>query len=209
MLDNILLAVNMDPLEKLAEKNKKYAEINKKEWLEVLGRIPFVIVSLAAYISIFVYLGTDSYDPDELNLWGMSKQVWFVAMVLSAGIGATFFVASLSFIVWIQLIARNLKSKVSTIKLFIFSAISLSVSILFFLMGKYLDWLIHHNSLSIAKFMRFGFETTPFLIEMATNFIIVCIAMFLLQIAMFVASVPFKAKRHAGEITANKQIDAD
>ncbi|MDO6464315.1 hypothetical protein [Pseudoalteromonas carrageenovora] len=194
----------MDPLSKLAEKNKKHAEIKKKERLEVLGHIPFALVSLAAYISIVVFFGTDTYDPNEVNLWGMSKQVWFVAIVLSAGVGGIFFVASLAFIVWVQLIARNLKTKVSIFKLFFFSLISLSISFLLLLLGKYLDWLIHHNSLSIAEFMSFGFETTPFPIEIAVNFLILCIAMFLLQIAMFVASFPFKAKRHAREVTANK-----
>ena len=114
--------------------------------------------------------------------------------------------ASLSFIVWVQLIALNLKTKVSIFKLFVFSVISLSISFVLLLLGKYFDWLIHYNSLSIAKFMRFGFETTPFPIEMAINFLILCIAMILLQIAMFVASVPFKAIRHAREITANKII---
>ncbi|MBE0357352.1 hypothetical protein [Pseudoalteromonas phenolica] len=194
----------MEPLDKLAEKNTKYAAIKRKERLEVLGHIPLALISLAAYIFIVIFFGTDTYDPDEANLWGMSKQVWLVAMVLSAGFGGIFFVSSLSFIVWVQLIARNLKTKVSILKLSVFSVISLSISLVLLLLGKYLDWLIHHNSLLIAKFMRFGFETTPFLIEMAINFLILCIAIFLLQIAMFVASVPFKAKRHAREITAIK-----
>ena len=80
----------MEPLDKLAEKNKKYAEIKKKERLEVLGHIPIALISLAVYISIVVFFGTDTYDSAEVNLWGMSKQVWFVAMVLSAGFGGIF-----------------------------------------------------------------------------------------------------------------------
>ena len=199
----------MTPLEKLAEKNKKYEEIKKKDWLEVLAHVPLTLISLVAYISIFVFFSTDSYDSGELNLWGMSKQVWFFAMVLSAGTGAICFIGSISYILWIYLIAWRLKIKVSIFKLFVISFISLSISLMFFLLGKYFDWLIHNNSLSISKFMRFGFEKTPFPIEMAINFVIVCVAMFLLQVSMFVASIPFKAKRHAGEMTTNKQTRTD
>ena len=199
----------MTPLEKLAEKNKKYEEIKKKEWLEVLGHLPLALIFLVTYISIFIFFSTDSYDPDELNLLGMSKQVWFFAMVLSAGTGAICFIGSISYILWIYLIAWRLKIKVSIFKLFVISFISLIISLMFFLLGKYFDWLIHQNSLSISKFMRFGFEKTPFPIEMAINFVIVCVAMFLLQVSMFVASIPFKAKRHAGEMTTNKQTRTD
>lgn len=204
-----VLEVIMEPLDKLAERNKKYAKIKQKERLEVLSHIPLALIFLATYISIVVFFGADTYEPNEVNLWGMSKQVWFVAMLLSVGLGGIFFVASLSFIVWVQLIARNLKTKVSIFTLFVFSLISLSISFFLLLLGKYFDWLIHQNSISIDRFMRFGFEVTPFPIEMAINFLILCFAMFLLQIAMFIASVPFKAKRHAREITANKKSGTD
>ncbi|WP_152960619.1 hypothetical protein [Pseudoalteromonas porphyrae] len=132
----------------------------------------------------------------------MSKQVWFFAMVLSAGVGAICFIGSLSFLLWIHLIARHLKSKVSMIKLFFLSFFSLSISLFLLLLGSYFDVLIHNNAHSIAKFMRFGFEVTPFPIEMAINFVIVFFAMLLLQVSMYVAALPFKAKRHATEIKA-------
>lgn len=198
----------MDPLKKLAEKNRKHAEIKRRERLETLGHIPIVLVSLAAYFSIFAFFSMDNYDPVEFPLWGLSKQVWFFAIVLSGGIGSICFIGSLSYLIWLHIFAHKLEIKVSFFRISMISAVSLGISFLFLLLGKYLDSVIHDNANEIANFMRFGLREIPGPIEFALNLFIIFISIVLLQIAMFIASLPFKASKHAREFKANKKLNS-
>lgn len=196
----------MDPLEKLAEKNRRHAEIKRRERREALSHIPMVLISLVVYFSIFAFFSLDNYDPKEFPLWGLSKQVWFFAIVLSGGIGVICFIGSLSYLIWLHIVAYKLKMKVSFFKISLMSVFSLGISFLFLVLGKYLDSLVHNNANEIANFMRFGFRETPFPVEFAINLFIIIISIILLQVGMLIASLPFKAKRHAREFTANKLL---
>lgn len=192
----------MDPLEKLTERNKKYEKIKRKERIEVVKHLPLIAVFIIIYLSIYVYLGIDNYKPNTESLLGMSKQVWLFSMIISGGFCVIFFVGSLASILWFFLISKHIKVKHLPLKAVFIPLLSFILSLVCFMLGHYLDQLIHDNSSSIAKMMRFGYETTPLLIALPINMFIAGIALMLFKTLISIASFPFGAKKHAEKIIA-------
>ena len=168
----------MDALERLAEKNKKHAEIQRKDRKMRWKLIPFILIFLVVYFGVFGFV-TDfdgEQSPDELT--EMSIQVWLFSMVLTFGIGACLILRSLMNALVIESVRRLLTtSKVAYLALMT-CLFPMAIGLFFIYLGFWFDELIKTHESQISKFMRFGFDATPGLIEMAANGVIVFVAIF-------------------------------
>ena len=191
----------MDPvLKRLAEKNKAHGKILTRERSQYLKLLPFAVVLLALYLGSWYFLIGYDGEVQGTVLLGMSKQVWFFAMILSLGIGGLFIACSLAFVVWSTIAAQQLQGTVNAFRVNLTSFLCLSASVIFLLVGKWLNTMIILNNKDIAQFWYFGSEQTPFIVEFILTSANVIIAMLLVMIFLFIISLPFKARRHAQEL---------
>ncbi|KZN55534.1 hypothetical protein [Pseudoalteromonas luteoviolacea] len=192
----------MDPLEKLTEKNKKHERIKQNERIEVARHLPLITLYIIIYLSIYVFLSVDNFAPNTDSLLGMSKQVWLFAMIISGGFGAILFIGSIASVIWFFLVSSYIEFKRIPKRAILILLLAKVSSFCFFMLGSYLDTIININSQLIAKFMNFGYETTPFLITLPANMFIAGVALIFLKILISIASIPLDAKKHAEKLTA-------
>lgn len=191
----------MDPvLKRLAEKNKVHRKTLRRERIQHLKLLPFAVAFLALYLGSWYFLIGYDGEVQGTRFLGMSKQVWFFAMILSSGIGALFIASSLAFVVWGTIVAQQLKGSVNALRVNLTSFLFLSASVALLLVGKWLDALIISNNKDIAQFWYFGFEQTPFIVEFILTSVNVIIAMLLVLTFLFIIALPLKARRHAQEL---------
>lgn len=107
----------MDPvLKRLAEKNNVHRKTLRRERIQHLKLLPFAVAFLALYLGSWYFLIGYDGEVQGTRFLGMSKQVWFFAMILSSGIGALFIASSLAFVVWGTIVAQQLKGSVDALR---------------------------------------------------------------------------------------------
>lgn len=193
----------MDPLQRLAEKNRKHAVLEKKERNGNLKYYPLAFLFLILYAGGYYLYFSHEESILGFEFWEMSKQVWLISITVTAGIGALFLSGSLAFVIWSNIFVKELGGKVRSIRSGVFPFIFLFISALFFIFAKWLNLLIIENNMEIYNFLRFGYRETPFLIEMFLNYVIGFIVVVFIILFMFIFTIPFKAKRHAKEFASN------
>lgn len=191
----------MDPvLKKLQEKNKTFQKHRKQERLEVLKQIPFVFILMVAYFGTFYFLLNTAENSFGITWRGLTKHVWFLAVMLSAGVGSVFFAGSIAYVVWVSKIAKTLGFKVSQVKSSLISFLLLSISFIFLFLGKIMHLKVILNNKEIAQFMTFGYRKAPGIVEIAFTFFNVIACVVFVSVFIFIIRLPFSAKRHALQI---------
>ena len=184
----------MDPLERLAQRNTAHKTARKKEKRELLWHIPITVISILTYMSIYIFLVTDDINPNDLPI--TVKPVWVVSNLLTLGLGATLFVSSIAFLVFLYFLTKYIKVNILKLKVATITAMLFLVSVSFFALGNFCNRLIYKNKILIADFMHFGFYKPPTLIQMALNWLTILIVILLLSLNFIIASAPFKARKH-------------
>ena len=152
----------MDPLERLAQRNTAHKTARKKEKRELLWHIPITVISILTYMSIYIFLVTDDINPNDLPI--TVKPVWVVSNLLTLGLGATLFVSSIAFLVFLYFLTKYIKVNILKLKVATITAKLFLVSVSFFALGNFCNGLIYKNKILIADFMHFGFYKPPTLI---------------------------------------------
>jgi hypothetical protein len=171
--------------------------------MEALKFFPLAIVCLALYLGLSYFLLVDK-DISGLNLVGLSRHIWVLAMELTVGVGAVFFIGSFASVIWHFIFVRALGAKSNFTKANSIFVFSLSISILLFMFGKWLTLLITNNAVAVSEFVSFNIYPPPFLIRFALDIVIAIVGIFLMVVCYFVASLPFKAKKHVQELRGDK-----
>ena len=205
----IKLLVAMDPLQKLAERNRKHAEINKKERRENLKLYPIALLFYFLYFGGYYFYFSNEEQFLSFEFWELTKQVWLISMVTIGGIGSIFFSASLAILIWLNIFVKELGAKVNLFRSGIFSVISISISYSFFLFAKWLNIFIIENNKNIYEFLSVDFPGMVFMVETGLYYIVGIISMIFLMLFFFISSIPFKAKKHAQEFATNKALKSD
>jgi len=198
----------MDPLEKLQKRNEKHNGIQESDKKEILITFPLALVLAAigilSYFSLSFYLMGEDIDLFNLDFRGMAKNVWVLAMIMTLGCGAIFFVMSISIIIWFHLFAQELGRQVRVFGVFRISTTFLLVSSIFFFMGRWLNGLILENRREISQFLNFGYNQAPTLLEMFSTYFTMGLAVLMLQGLYKAIKIPFNAKSHAEKhLTSN------
>ena len=197
----------MDPLQRLAENNRKGLDVKKKEGN--LRHFLFSAIFLLLYAGGSYFYFTYEESILGFEFWGPSKQVWLIAVFLTGGIGSLFFSGGLAIVIWADLFAKELGAKVKNTYTFIFSVLSIGVSFLFIFLAVTLSIFIIDNNQNIFNFLSFGYREPPYFIGMILNYVVVIIVSITVGLFYSIFTLPFKAKRHAKEFASNKQINQD
>ncbi|MDC9503958.1 hypothetical protein, partial [Pseudoalteromonas sp. Angola-18] len=78
----------MDPLQKLAERNRKHAEIIKNERRENLKLYPIALLFYFLYFGGYYFYFSNEEQFLSFEFWELTKQVWLISMVTIGGIGS-------------------------------------------------------------------------------------------------------------------------
>jgi len=197
----------MDPLQRLAENNRKGAAVNKKEgnYRHFFFSVSFILLYAGA---IYFYF---SYEKSILgfDFWGPTKQIWLIAVSFTGGIGSLFFSGGVAIVIWSDIFAKELETKVKSINTLVFSALLIGVSSLFIFLAIILSIFVVDNNKEIFNFLCFGYSEPPYFIEMILNFVVLIIVSVSISIFHSIFTLPFKAKRHAKEFAPNKPLKQD
>ena len=139
----------MDPLERLAQRNTAHKTARKKEKRELLWHIPITVISILSYMSIYIFLVTDDINPNDLPI--TVKPVWVVSNLLTLGLGATLFVSSIAFLVFLYFLTKYIKVNILKLKVATITAMLFLVSVSFFALGNFCNSLIYKNKILIAN----------------------------------------------------------
>jgi hypothetical protein len=198
----------MDPLERLAVNNRKHRDVEaadqKEKWLMYPLALVVSVLGVFLYSAFYYYLFTADETFLYLQFIGMAKQVWVLAMLFSAGIGGLFFSMSLASLVWIQLFIKQVGGQAKTLGVLIISGAFLLISFAFFLLSKWLHFIIIANKQSITQYLTFGYNEAPYLLLIFVNFFIIFVAIEILKAFYLIVKSPFKAKNQALKIAPNK-----
>ncbi|GAA5214462.1 hypothetical protein ACFSJ3_04875 [Corallincola platygyrae] len=190
----------MDPvLKKLQEKNEAHKKLVWKERKSELLAMPFAIIIFLIYFGTQYYLL--GYKGEILGeSWeAMAKQVWFLAMVFTTGLGSLFFSGSLAFVIGTSIAVKELGRRINFVKSGLVSTTLLSISLLFFMIGKWVHAKILLNSINISDFFKFGLEETPFIVIYIFLLINSAVAIIFFVLFAIIFTFPFKAKKLAQE----------
>lgn len=192
----------MDPvLKRFKEKNDAHKQHLKKERSDMLKMLPLILILMGAYLGTQYFLLY--YDERFLDIYwrGISKHVWFLALIFSSGIGSLFFSGSVAYVIWSSIIGKSLGLRISMLKSATISLVLLSISFILLFFGKWLHLKIVANNRDIAEFMTFGFRETPIIIELIFTFFNSIVCLFFFGIFITIMLLPFNAKKHAIEIS--------
>ncbi|WP_085306302.1 hypothetical protein [Colwellia polaris] len=196
----------MDPLQRLAENNLKGLNVKKTE-----GNFRYFLLSA---IFLLLYAGASylyfTYEESILGFefWGPSKQVWLIVVLLTGGIGSLFFSGGLAIVIWADLFAKELGTKVKNGYTFIFAALSIGVSLSFIFLSITLSIFVIDNNQNIFHFLSFGYREPPYFIEMILNYLLVIIVSITVGLFYSIFTLPFKASRHAKEFASTTRTKA-
>jgi hypothetical protein len=196
----------MDPLQRLAENNLKGLQVKKTE-----GNIRHFFLSA---VFLLLYAGGSyfyfTYEETILGFefWGPSKQIWLIVVLLTGGIGSLFFSGGLAIVIWTDLLAKELGVKVKNGYTFLFSTLSIGVSLLFIFFSITLSIFVIDNNQKIFHFLSFGYREPPYFIEMILNYVLVIIVSITVGLFYSIFTLPFKASRHAKEFAATTRSKA-
>ena len=189
----------MDALERLKEKNQKHKKLIDTERKANLKVLPALVLFLAAYFGVIYYTGdfTGEYNPSELQ--EMARHLWLLSTVFCFGLGAFFFVNACVLSIYVDRLAKFAGRNVRTFNIISKCLRRLLIAAFFGYLGIWLSNLIVENDNSIAKALRFGFDTTPFLVQMLAIGLILLVGAVISIAIFFLLSLPSQAKKDAEE----------
>ena len=196
----------MDPvLKRLQERNLAHKKLLLKQRINELRLIPPALFLFAGYLGAYYFLLGYEGSLFGEKWYGMSKQVWFLAMITLSGVGSLFLSGSLAFVIWSHIYIKTLGYTVAPGRVAVVSSVFLIISFLFMLAGKWLHVAVSNSANEIANFFTFGFETVPVLIEVAFTVFNTGLSVMFLCLFMMIVTFPFKAKKHAIESASSEQ----
>lgn len=196
----------MDPLEHLAEKNKKHSDLLKKERKSHLIVLPFLLVWHFIYFGVIAFVTDFDGEIEPTELTEMTQQVWLMAMLFTFGIGTLFIANSFVNVVYLYALAKEIGAKVNAFNVITSCIRRLLIGAVFTYCGIWLDTLIQANKTEIARYMRFGFDYTPGIIEIIANGLIMLVAVIMAFAFMGMFFLPRLAPKHAEELKAGKKF---
>ena len=168
----------MDAMERLAEKNRRHSQLVHQEKVASLKLLPLLLVYLSIYLWGAGYLAGWQDEPGRPELVGLSKQVLLFCCLVFYGLGGVLFAYALSYALCVEWLAKTFNRQIRHFHVLSVSLRRLLMSALSVYTGIWMSDVIRENSRSIASALRFGFDSTPFLLVALGNFILVMVLVF-------------------------------
>lgn len=187
----------MDPLEKLAQKNRQHSEAQSGDNQAAVRYLPYMVLPVVPYIGTIYLMYGHALFVQHQALMGVVKLLWLLMMLLTFGIGALCIIASLAFLLGVHRASKHQHAQVSFGKMSLFSASSLCFSYLCILLGNGLSSWIVEQRFSIEVFLAFGGDEPWLVFNLLTIALIAIVAKVLWLLLMSIAALPFQEKEMA------------
>lgn len=192
----------MDPLEKLAQKNRQHSEAKSGDNQAAVRYLPYMVLPVVPYIGMIYLMNGNALFVQHQALMGVVKLLWLLMMLLTFGIGTLCVIASLAFLLSVHRVSKQQNAKVSLMKMSSFSATTLSFSYLCMLLGNGLStWIVEHR-FTIEIFLSFGGDEPWLVFNLLTIAFIAIVAKVLWLLLMSIAAMPFQPKERASTTQA-------
>jgi len=166
----------VDPLEKLAQKNRQHSEAKSGDNQAAVRYLPYMVLPVVPYIGMIYLMYGHALFVQHQALMGVVKLLWLLMMLLTFGIGALCIIASLAFLLDVHRVSKQQNAKVSLMKMSLFSASSLCFSYLCILLGNGLSTWIVEQRFSIEVFLSFGGDEPWLVFNLLTIWLIAVVA---------------------------------
>ena len=161
----------MDPLQRLAERNRKHIEIKSAERVSnIKSIIAFAFLQVTYYGLYYFSLYNADAFVDTSFLEG-SKQVWLISTSFIGGIGGLFIVSALRIFITSKINFNGIEHTIETLFNHIISIVFIGLGFIFFLLANYVTIeLVDYNAL-LNEFFRMGNNEVPFPMISVLNFV--------------------------------------
>lgn len=185
----------MDAMERLAEKNRRHNELVSNEKRANLKLLPFLLLYLVIYFWGASYLIDVDQQEGRRVFTGMTIYVWLLSCLICYGFGSIKLAHALMYTLSVEWLAKVLNKQVRH-----FHVISVCIRRLFYsaawmYAGIWLGDVIRENDRSIASALRFGFESTPFILEAIAGLILLLVFMVMFMMLFAVLYLPGQIKQ--------------
>ncbi len=184
----------MDPLEKLAQKNRQHSEAKSGDDQAAVRYLPYMVLPVVPYIGLIYLMNGNALFVQHPALMGVVKLLWLLMMLLTFGIGAVCVIASLAVLLSVHLASKQQHVQVSFGKMSLFSASSLCFSYLCILLGNGLSTWIVEQRFSIEVFLSFGGDEPWLVFNLLTILLIALVSKVLWLFVKSIVALPFQAK---------------
>ncbi len=184
----------MDPLEKLAQKNRQHSEAQSGDNQAAVRYLPYMVLPVVPYIGTIYLMYGHALFVQHQALMGVVKLLWLLMMLLTFGIGALCIIASLAFLLSVHMASKQQHAQVSFGKMLVFSATSLCFSYLCMLLGNSLStWIVEHR-FTIEVSLAFGGDEPWLVFNLLTILLIALVSKVLWLFVKSIVALPFQAK---------------
>lgn len=184
----------MDPLEKLAQKNRQHSEAQSGDNQAAVRYLPYMVLPVVPYIGTIYLMYGHALFVQHQALMGVVKLLWLLMMLLTFGIGALCIIASLAFLLGVHRVSKHQHAQVSFGKMSLFSATTLCFSYLCMLLGNSLStWIVEHR-FTIEVSLAFGGDEPWLVFNLLTILLIALVSKVLWLFVKSIVALPFQAK---------------
>ena len=170
--------------------------------------LPVAAVWLVICIGIYVVLIVEDITVFGVTYYGIAKAVWFLNLVILGGLSLILATLSLSVLIMLGLLAKNISSKMHPWKPLLLSSSILALGFIFFFIALRANETISSNIRAINSWyygIVGNYSVITFLVEFGSILLSFFLVSFMLGLLTQAVSLPFHTKSIANEIhTINK-----
>ncbi len=180
-------------------------EARRKERLDQLKLIPLALIIFAMIIGIYVVFLSDEIVFDGVAIWGASKSIWFLCVLVLVGLSVVSFVFSLSFLIFLGRAAKYMNKRAHPWKPVVFSGKLLVLGYSFLALGAYLEFSVRDNINYINNWYEYwvGEGFLHYILGIAWLIGVVQISALLLSFIVQGLLLPFNVGKTISEFSSN------
>ena len=182
-------------------------EARRKEKRQEFVYFIYALLAFPFLIAFYAFLAIEKITLFGYVLSGFSKSLWLASVLFFGGIATSLLILSLSYLIYISIIAKELSARLHSYKPIVVSSILLIVSFSIFLfLGSVLSSIganVNNIDLWIHNFTGSRVVVMQF-IELFGLFLSIVPLGLAVSTILDAVKLPFKAKAHAAELYINK-----
>ncbi|WIO74564.1 hypothetical protein QP938_01305 [Porticoccaceae bacterium LTM1] len=182
-------------------------EARKKEAREGLMMLPVALLFLIALAGVYLVLLSEEVEFFGVIYWGFAKDLWFFSLILIGGLGVFFLVLSVSFLIFVALVAKELSAKQHPWKPLIISSLLLIMGFWILKAAVYFNSYLSGNVRNINMFFESysgGMEAFIDIAGIILLLVSLFLSSFIYSLILLAVKLPGCAKGFANKARANR-----
>lgn len=177
-------------------------EARKKEIRDQWKMLPLACIAFILLVGLYVLLLQDAVYIKGDPLWGATKGIWFIAVIVLGGLTIAFVCLSLSVLLYIGMLAKNLNARPHPWRPILLSTAILILGYGALSSAMYAELSIRENSMAINDWYeyRIGEGALHWLVSGIWFYTVIFLVSLFIGLIIGCMQLPFDAKKHANTI---------